>query len=265
MILTHRRTRVWVADGKVHWRQGRTTTVVPGGRVRRVEVSGQVLALHLFDEQQPLTVRHRIPEAVSTLASEIEALIGDTPGDLPAVRSETPSVWPVRAVRALGAWIAGVARAARRTTVKQRCWLGYLFVVVPMMIGTGTPDRPGFLLALLTAAGYGVLRLADKLAKPRTRWILARRGVTVQTKAASGKGGVLKITYHSLDGERHTLDTTGDARHWSEIRFDPRDPTRFLFPTRALWIFELLGGLLLAALGAWLLTPLLSWVLELVP
>lgn len=257
VVLTQRRARVWVAGGTVYWQRGRTTTIVPGGQVRRVTASGQLLELHLFDEEAPLTISHRMPEVVSALAAEIETLIVDIPGARPAVRTDTPSGRPVRAARA--ARSAGERLA--RLTVRQRCWLAYVFVVAPVIIATSWSwgTGVGFETVLTAAVGYGLLTRAVKVAKPRTRWILARRGVTVRTKIRSGKKSVALITYRDLDGLRHTL-AGANPGYRSEARFDPRDPSRALPRTRVAWAFELLGGLLLGALGLLALVPLLGWI-----
>ncbi|MEU0966455.1 hypothetical protein ABZ357_13965 [Streptomyces sp. NPDC005917] len=45
VVLATGRTRGWVEQNALHRRQGRTTVVAPGARIRRVEVGGQSLTV----------------------------------------------------------------------------------------------------------------------------------------------------------------------------------------------------------------------------
>ncbi len=261
VVLVRGRTRIWVADGQVHWQEGRTTTVVPGAGVQRVECSGQQLTLELF-EAEPLTARHRSPEVVEALAAEIEALIGDTVGDRVPIRRETPSVWLVRVVRAV---VDGVRDWARQLTISQRWWLAY--VVVGLALDLGVPGAHwlfGLPSLALFAAGFGLVRVGTRLAKPRTRWVVARRGVTVQAKMVTeGVVSGVRARFRTLDGAHLTVNANFAGRR-EEVRYDPRDPSRALLPTRIAWLFELVGGLLVVALGLALTVPLAAWALDLI-
>jgi hypothetical protein len=80
---------------------------VPGAQIRQVEVTGQALAVALFEGAQAgtavITIRHRNPTAVAALGAEVEAILRDA-GPLrnrPPVSRQSVRIWPLRAMAGL--------------------------------------------------------------------------------------------------------------------------------------------------------------------
>lgn len=71
---------MWVEHDALHFRRGRTTLIVPGEQIRRVEVAGWSLAVGLFGGASSgtvMTVRDRNEEAIAAFGAEIEAVMCD--------------------------------------------------------------------------------------------------------------------------------------------------------------------------------------------
>ncbi|MFF3108123.1 hypothetical protein ACFVSN_02980 [Kitasatospora sp. NPDC057904] len=261
MILVQGRARLWVADGAVHWQRGRELIVVPGVWVRRVGVDGGTLTVELFDDTS-LTLRHRLPEVARALADEIEPLIGDSPGpgDRPPIRDVTPPPAVVRAVRR-------TARALRASSPLVRVQIGHAALAVPVALLAGSWLT--FVAWAMAAAGLWLIGLSLRVVQPVKRWQVWRRGVTVRAEfkpdfATYAKAGDLRALFRALDGSAHDESVRWGNRR-NEVRYDLRDPSRVIAPTRVMWLADLLFGLAFGAgLGGALATPyltLLLWLL----
>lgn len=259
------RTRIWVADGAVHWQQGREHTVVPGSWVRRVEHDGGRLTLELFDDRS-LTAGHKLPEVARALAAEIEPLIGDAPGpgERPPISDVTPPPVPVRAakaaVRAAKAAVKWMSEWWYFAEPFQRFLLCYGILGLPVAllvapVWAALPAWPMF------AAGLGVVRWSLKIFNPRTYWSVWRRGVTVRAYftpdyRSDAIVGAYWADYQTIEGHARSRVQVRWHNRRGEVRYDLRDTYRALAPTRVMWLVDLLGALFVGGLiGVGLMTP----------
>ncbi|MFD4878106.1 hypothetical protein ACFWOB_32700 [Streptomyces sp. NPDC058420] len=101
VVLAGGRTRVWVEQGALHWRRGRTTVVVPVMRIRRVEATEKPLTVLLFQDTRAdtaLTARRRDRDTAAALGTEIEAIMSDAGPSVNRAPLQRHSVraWPLR-------------------------------------------------------------------------------------------------------------------------------------------------------------------------
>lgn len=269
VVVVDGRNRVWVEKGAVHWRRGRRTTVVPGARVREVRRHEKGLSLLLTDdakEPTPLTLRHRNPEVLAALASDIDAIIEDSGERQPEVREDTTPSQLRRAVHAAGSRIAHVVRHG---PLWQRCALAYVVLGAPIMLLIPVEPRTSGLEAwAMSLPGLALLGFWAHLSEFRTHLIVGWRGVTARAEStrndtAEDDPPDYTHRFRTLDGDAREHQSNTAARR-GEIRYDPRDPRRVVVPTRIKWLSDIALGFFLA--GAWgvlLVTPLIVWLLVL--
>ncbi|MBB5121323.1 hypothetical protein [Streptomyces eurocidicus] len=279
VVIKEGRTRVRVERGEVRWQTGRTTTVVPGPWISRVDVdpgSGPgTLTLHLLagphPPAAPLTVRHRSHQALAGLAAEMTALRPTYPpyGTRPPVRRETTEPWPVPAVRSAAGRLTGVLRHG---TFPQKSAAFYTLFGLPVaLLALLLPGAPRWHAPAAWAAGlFGgyLLTLFEHALDLRTRWILRRRGVTVQVpnppevfRDSEGAGSYL-YRFRTLDGVTCRHRSGWKARR-GELRYDPEDPSRVLASSwGALPVGLLLGVPMFAVPGVVCAAMPLVWVGE---
>lgn len=268
MVLIDGRTRVWVEQGALWWKQGRTTAVVPGEQIRRVETAGRSLTVLLFDGAEAgqadavLSARHRNEVVVAALGAEIKAIMGDGAPlqGRPPLRRHSVSPWPRRLLAGLRDRVLHGSPWWRRTL-----W----YVVLGLPLSVLLPLQPrylGFVAWLLLPAGVALLRLWLSMAGLDTRWVMWRRGITVRARYETtgfGEDRTTEVRFRTLDGQ--DVLAFPESRGWrDEVRYDPKDPSRVLAPTRVAWLGLAVVAFCLTGLWGTLCTvPALVWVIEL--
>lgn len=266
VVLTHGRTRVWVEQGVLRWRHGRTTVTVPGSQIRQVTVEGRSLTVSLFEEDrvgEALTIAHRHTAVVAALGAEIEAIVRDagTVGDRQPIRRESVRVGPLRVLAGLRDRVRGGSPWWRRA-------LWYVLLGLPLVVLLPVEPRLlGPVAWLLLPPGIALMRLCAGMAELDTRWVLWRRGITVQARFESDPYSEATSAYivhfRTLEGRKITARGQVRGRR-DEIRYDPQDPSRVLAPTRVAWLGIAVAAFL--ATGVWgvvLGIPALLWLISL--
>lgn len=266
VVLTGRRTRVWVEQGALHWKRGRTTVVVPGTRIRKVEAAERSLAVLLFADTKPdaaLTVRHRNGDVVAALGAEIEAIISDPgpSGNGQPIRRHSTRPWPLRTA-------TGLRDRLLRGSPWWRRALWYVLLGFPLAVWL--PVKPGFLglvAWLLLPAGVAFLRLWIVMAALDTRWVMWRRGITVRARYERDPHGEADhdhiVRFRTLDGREVTAHPATRGRR-DEVRYDPEDPSRVLAPTRVAWLGIALAAFMLTGIwGVAFSIPAAIWLIRL--
>ncbi|WP_424890470.1 hypothetical protein [Streptomyces sp. XH2] len=249
VVIKNGRTRLRVAGGELLQERGRTTTAVPGAQIRSVGTGDGTLTVLLFDPgEPPLTARHRNPQVLAALAGEIRAIAPGRPhqGARPPVRRETAGPWPARAARARD-FVTSAHPLLKAAVV-------YVVAGVPVVaLIPVEPRGEGVGAWLVGGLGFGLFALWAELVGLRTRWTVRFRGVTVRVAPPDRVGGSAdsepdyRYRFHALDGRPYE-HTSRWASHNGEIRYDPRNPSRVVVPTRILWLFVDVATLL--AFGA---------------
>lgn len=260
VVLAGGRTRVWVEQGALHWRRGRTTVVVPGMRIRRVEATEESLTVLLFEDAQAdtaMTVRHRDRDTAAALGTEIEAIMSDAGPSLnrPPLHRHSARPWSLR------------TPAGLRNGSPWR-WRALWYVVLGLPSAVWLPADPflGVFAWLLLPAGVALLRLWVIMAELDTRWVLWRRGITVHAtyEADPDSEGThdCVVRFRTLDGQEVTARPASRGRR-DEVRYDPQDPSRVLAPTRVAWLGVSLAAFSLTGLwGIALSIPAMVWLAE---
>lgn len=233
VVVVDGRNRVWVEKGAVHWRRGRRTTVVPGARVRDVRRHEKGLSLLLTDDaKEPthLTLRHRNPQVLAALASDIDAIIEDSGERQPEVREDTTPSQLRRAVHAAGSRIAHVVRHGPPW---QRCALAYVVLGAPIMLLIPVEPRTSGLEAwAMSLPGLALLGFWAHLSEFRTHLIVGWRGVTARAESTRNDTaeddppttriafGLSTVTHASIDrtplpGEARSATTPAIPVAWS--------------------------------------------------
>ena len=98
------------------------------------------------------------------------------------------------------------------------------------------------------------------------RWVMWRRGITVRARYKLNPANTEGISYiahfRTLDGQEITAHPANQGRR-DEIRYDPKDPSSVLAPTRAAWLVNVLGAFMLT--GFWGVVfgiPAAIWIKE---
>jgi hypothetical protein len=265
VVLADGRTRVWVEQGALHWKRGRTTVVVPGTRIRKVEVAGRSLAVLLFadTEVEALTVRHRSEAVVAALGAEIEAIISDPgpSGDRHPVLRHPVRAWPLRVP-------AGLRDRVLHGSPWWRRALWYVVLGFPLAVWLPVkPDLLGPVAWLLLPAGVAFLRLWVGMAELDTRWVMWRRGVTVRARFEKDPHSEADLAcivhFRTLDGREVVAHPATRGRR-DEIRYDPEDPSRVLAPTRVAWLGIALAAFMVSGIwGVALSVPAVLWLIRL--
>ncbi|OIK28297.1 hypothetical protein VT52_006400 [Streptomyces malaysiense] len=267
VVLTGGRTRVWVDRGALHWRRGRTTVVVPGARIRRVEAVGRSLTVTVADDVRtgiPLTVRHRHGDVVAALGAEIEAIMGDADpsGNRDRVRRRVARAWPPRLAAGLRDRVLRGSPWWRRA-----CWYVVLGLSTALLSPT-TPGRLGLAAWVSLPVGLALPRMWARVTELDKRWTMGRRGVTVRAKFQFVSDSVKADSHHyvvhfrTLDGRKVTARTEMRG-HRDEIRYDPRNPSCVIAPTRLAWLGAALAAFL--EIGLWgvaFTAPAVIWLIE---
>ncbi|MET9361537.1 hypothetical protein ABZX93_11525 [Streptomyces sp. NPDC006632] len=268
VVLSGGRTRAWVERGALHWSRGRTTVVVPGAGIRRVEAAGTSLTVFLGEDAgggSSMTVRHRNRDMVVALGAEIEAVIGDAgpPGTRRQPQRHTVPVWPLRMLFRVRDGVLHGGPWWRRA-------LRYTVVGLPLAVLLPVSPVLGVAAWLLLPAGLGLLFLWVKMAALDTWWVMRRRGVTVQARYAfdlttpSDSGVSHIVHFRTLDGQERA-EPTSVRGHRDEITYDPRDPSRVYARTRVAWLgYALVAFTLTGMWGALFCVPAVIWLTELV-
>ncbi len=276
VVLARGRTRAWVEQGALHWTRGRSTVVVPGPRIRRVETAGKSLTVYLVEDardpqdaraaQDPrgsstVTVRHRNADMVTALASEIEAIIGDAgpSGNRQPVQRHSRRIWPLR-----------LAAGLRDRVLHGNHWWrrGVWYAIVGLPLAVALPVNPvgGFFAWLLLPGGFALLWVWVWMTQLNTRWVMWRRGVTVRARFETvwkpGDNDQL-VHFRTLDGREVTAHCAREER--DEITYDPRDPSRVLAPARVTsWLdYTLAAFCLTGCWGVVLCVPAVIWLTQL--
>ncbi|MFD8995638.1 hypothetical protein [Streptomyces abikoensis] len=273
VVLVSGHTRVWVERGEVHWRTGRVTTVVPGGQVRQLDVAERELTLHLFEDAFPdtkaLAIRHRNRRELLALARDIRAVPGaKAPTQYgPPVRRVEASTWPVRLAGKVLDW---PVRAVVRGTAAQRLKLLYVVAGLPAVICAPVEPRAwGPAAWAVFPLGLWLLRMWTLMIELDTWWDVRRHGVTVRVGEpeytyTSDGGPSYVYRFRTAGGRKREYVSTYPKARGGVIRYDSRDPSRVVVPTRIMWLvtaavaFCLTGGW-----GVLLCAPLVFWLLEL--
>lgn len=261
VVLAGGRTRVWVEQGALHRRRGRTTVVVPGTRIRRVEVAEKSLTVLLFEDTQAdtaMTVGHRDRDTAAALGAEIEAIMGDAGPSLNRPPLQRHSVRP---------WLLRIPAGLRDGSPWRRRALWYVVLGLPSVVWLPPDPFLGVFAWLLLPAGVALLRLWVIMAELDTRWVLWRRGITVHAtyEADPDSEGThdCVVRFRTLDGQEVTARPASRGRR-DEVRYDPQDPSRVLAPTRVAWLGVALAAFALTGLwGIALSIPAIVWLAEL--
>ncbi|GHB79447.1 hypothetical protein GCM10010331_78790 [Streptomyces xanthochromogenes] len=268
IVLTGGRTRAWVERGALHWIRGRTTVVVPGAGIRRVEAGGKSLTVFLVEDAggaSSMTVRHRNQDMISALGAEIDVIIGD------AGRSEKRRQ-PQR--HTVPAWPVCVLTRLRDRVLHGNPWwrraLWYTVLGPPLAVLLPPSSVLGIAAWLLLPAGLGLLWFWVKMTDLDTRWVMRRRGVTVHARyefdlSTSSDSGVSYIVhFRTLDGQQIAAPITVRG-HRDEVSYDPRDPSRVYGPTRVAWLgYALISFIIAGMWGVAFCVPAIIWITKLV-
>ncbi|MEU3502808.1 hypothetical protein ABZ726_19300 [Streptomyces hundungensis] len=268
VVLTSGRTRAWVERGALHWIQGRTTVVVPGTGIRRVETAGRSLTVFLVEyagDGSSMTVTHRNQDMISALGAEIDAIIGDAgrSGKRRQPQRHTVPAWPVRVL----------SRMRDRVLYGNPWWRRALwYTVLGPPLAVLLPPSPilGIAAWLLLPAGLGLLWLWVKMTDLDTRWVMRRRGVTVRARyefdlCTSNDSGISYIVhFRTLDGQEMAEPISSRENH-DEITYDPRDPSHiYARTTRGAWLGNAVPAFLIAGIwGVFFCVPAINWLIEL--
>ncbi|MEU1145019.1 hypothetical protein ACFYO9_07875 [Streptomyces sp. NPDC005863] len=273
VVLTGGRTRAWVERGALHWIRGRTTVVVPGTGIRRVEAAGKSLTVFLVEDAgggSSMTVTHRNRDVIAALGAEIEAIIGDA-GPRGSRRQQpqrhTVRVWPVRVLTRLRDQVLHGSPWWRRA-------LYYTVLGPPLAVLLPPSTILGLVAWVLLPVGLGLLWLWVQMTDLDTRLVMRRRGVTVHARyevdrtviSDSGTSySVYIVHFRTLDGQEMAESTSSREDH-DEITYDPRDPAHiYARTTRGSWLGNAVPAFLLAGMwGVFFCVPAINWLTELV-
>ncbi|MER0443948.1 hypothetical protein ABR738_05110 [Streptomyces sp. Edi4] len=268
VVLSGGRTRAWVEGGALHWNRGRTTVVVPGTGIRRVEAAGKSLTVFLVEDAGDglsMTVRHRDQDVISALGAEIDAIIADAGRSRKRRQPQryTVRVWPVRVLTGLRDRVLHGSPWWRRA-------LWYTVLGLPLAVLLPVDPVQGVVAWLLLPAGLGLLLLWVTMSQLDGRWMAWRRGVTVHaryefdltTTADSGVSYV--VHFRTLDGQER-VEPTWSRGTRDEITYDPRDPSRVHAHTRLAWLGPAVVAFLLTGVwGVLCCVPAVIWLIALV-
>jgi len=265
VVLAGGRTRVWVEQGALHWRRGRTTVVVPGTRIRQVEAVEKSLAVLLFEDAQvdtAMTVRHRNRDMVAALGAEIEAIMSDADpsGNRQPLQRHSVQAWPVRTLADLRDRVLHGSPWWRRA-------LWYVVLGLPLAVLLPVGPFLGFFAWLLLPVGVALLRMWVGMAELDTRWVMWRRGITVRARYEadpySEATNNCVVHFRTLDG-RHVTARPALRGRRDEIRYDPQDPSRVLAPTCVAWLGLALAAFMLTGFwGVVFSIPAILWLIDL--
>lgn len=227
------------------------TVTVPGAQIREVKVTGQTLAVVLFEESSTdadMTVQHRNEAVVAALGREIAAIVSDAApsGSRRPVQRQLVSVWPLRV-------LADLRNRVRHGSPWWRRALWYMVLGFPLAVLLPVEPRLlGPVAWLLLPLGVASLRAWVSMAELDKRWVMWRRGITVRARFESDphrdRTSSYIVHFRTLDGRKVTVN--GQVRgHREEIRYDPQDSSRVLVPTRVAWLGVALAAFML--IGFW--------------
>ncbi|MDV9172195.1 hypothetical protein R6V09_19040 [Streptomyces sp. W16] len=265
VVLAGGRARVWVEQGALHWRRGRTTVVVPGTRIRQVVATEKSLTVFLFEDTRAdsaMTVRHRNRDMVAALGAEVEAIMtdADPSGNRQPLRRHAVRMWPLRTV-------AGLRDRVLHGSPWWRRAFWYVVLGLPPAVGLPVDRLLGFFAWLLLPAAVALLRMWVGMAEVDTWWVMRRRGITVHARYEADPDSEATSSciahFRTIDGQEVTASLS--LRGWrDEITYDPQNPSRVLAPTRVAWLGVALVAFMVTGLwGVVCSVPAILWLIDL--